>query len=93
MGKSQPLALLDSRTRDGKVETPLEAIMAASHLEAVSPPRQRCAASNPHPPMCFHFISWSLTPPPTKEVILNSISLTGLLGGLPGALSTAPGMQ
>lgn len=57
----------------------LEATMAASNLEAVSPPRQRGAASNPHPLVCFYFIPRSLSLP-HQEVIFNTILLTGLLG-------------
>lgn len=67
----------------------LEATMAASNLEAVSPPRQRGAASNPHPLVCFYFIPRSLSLP-HQEVIFNTILLTGLLGDYVKHLEQSP---
>lgn len=57
-----PPPIQESRIREGKMETLLEAIMAADNLEAMTPPpRQRGAASNLPIFVCFGFISLSLS--------------------------------
>lgn len=76
----RPPPLPESRTGSNR---------GSQQSRSISPPRQRGAASNPHPLVCFYFLPRSLSLP-HQEVIFNTILLTGLLGDYVKHLEQSP---